>query len=809
MEIDLGRLLDVLPGLVWTALPDGRAGSFGRRWLDYTGVSIEEAAGHGWTGSLHPDDAPRLLTAWKGITGSGDPGQVEARLRRRDGEYRWQRTMVIPLHNTRGDIEAWCGLSIEIEEARHAQAKLSAEKQLLEFVAKGRPLLPTLETLCRQAEGLARDSLCAILLTDVEGRAFRIGAAPSLPAEYVLTLEGRPIDPADAPSALAVTLKAPVIVGDLLNDSRWAASALPRRLVSHGLRSCWAMPILSGANRVLGVFAAYHRQIQEPTNDEHELIERFAHIAGIAIERDQAESALKESEAKLRRAYDSLAEAQRLSHTGSFITDLVADGHDWSEEAYRIFGFDPAEPPSLERIRALVHADDVAGFDAMIAKAMTGADVDFIFRVRTAQGTSKHVRGLARVTEKVAGRPQFVGALQDVTESKLIEAALMASEAELKRANRHLLEAQRLSKTSSFTWDVEADQHDWSDEQRRMWEFDPAVRITMPMILSAVHPDDMCDVETVIAQAVHGDGGFEVVFRILTRSGELKHLHCVAHRIEQISDRPVFLGAIQDITERKVAEEALERARAELAHVARFTTLSALTASIAHEVNQPLAGIITNASTCLRMLAADPPNVAGARSTAERTIRDGNRAKDVIQRLRALFAHKAAAFEPIDLNSVASDVLALSSSELQAARVVATCELARELPPVSGDRVQLQQVILNLLSNAADAMREVVDRPRTLTIGTRRDATDRVVMSVRDSGVGFEPDHLERMFDAFYTTKTHGMGVGLAISRSIIESHGGRLWAKLNQNSPGAEFGFWIPPAIDALSFGGEATRII
>ena len=641
MDIDLGRLLDALPGLVWTALPDGRAEYFGRRWLDYTGLCLDESIGHGWTSALHPDDAQCLLSAWTEITASGEPGEVETRLRRRDGEYRWHRTMVNPLCKANGSIELWCGLSTDIEDAKHVDA------------------------------------------------------------------------------------------------------------------------------------------------------------------------ALKASETRLQRAYDSFAEAQRLSHTGSFITDLVADDHDWSEESYRIFDFDPSKPPSLERVRRIVHPDDLGDFDAMIAEATTGAHVDFTFRIMTERGALKHVRGLARVTERVAGRPLFIGALQDVTESKLVEEALRASEAELRRANRHLTEAQGLSKTGSFTWDVEADHHDWSHEERRIFEFDRAARITLPMILSAVHPDDMPMVERVIGQAISGDAGFELIFRIVTQSGALKHLHCVGHRIQQITDRPVFLGAAQDITERKAAEEALDRARAELAHVARFTTLSALTASIAHEVNQPLAGIITNASTCLRMLAADPPNVEGARATAQRTIRDGNRAKEVIQRLRALFAHKSGAFEPIDLNSVASDVLALSTGELQAARVVATCELARELPPVSGDRVQLQQVILNLLSNAADAMREVVDRPRTLTIGTRRDATDRIVMSVRDSGVGFEPDHLERMFDAFYTTKTQGMGVGLAISRSIIESHGGRLWAKLNQNSPGAEFGFWIPAAMDALSFGGEATRII
>ena len=217
-----------------------------------------------------------------------------------------------------------------------------------------------------------------------------------------------------------------------------------------------------------------------------------------------------------------------------------------------------------------------------------------------------------------------------------------------------------------------------------------------------------------------------------------------------------------------------------------------MTASIAHEVNQPLSGIITNASTCLRMLAADPPNVDGARETARRTIRDGNRASDVITRLRALFGKKDATTGPVDLNSAAREVIALSLSELQRSRVVLRTEFADDLPLVMGDRVQLQQVILNLVRNAADAMSNVDDRPRQLVIRTERDENDHVRLTVQDAGVGFEPQDAERLFDAFYTTKSEGMGIGLSVSRSIIERHHGRLWAAPN-DGPGATFSFSIP----------------
>jgi C4-dicarboxylate-specific signal transduction histidine kinase len=231
----------------------------------------------------------------------------------------------------------------------------------------------------------------------------------------------------------------------------------------------------------------------------------------------------------------------------------------------------------------------------------------------------------------------------------------------------------------------------------------------------------------------------------------------------------------------------------QLTHMAQVTTLGALTASIVHDVNQPLAGIITNASTCLRMLANDPPDIDGASETARRTIRDANRASEVIARLRALFGNRAPVSEAVDLNEATREVLALLSRELQRGRVVLRAELAEALPFVTGDRVQLQQVVLNLLLNAMEAMSGVEDRLRLLVIRTRSDL-EGVRLSVQDTGVGFEPENLPRLFEPFYTTKNGGLGIGLSVSRSIVVRHRGRLWAELNEG-PGATFAFSVPPA--------------
>ncbi|MCW3098713.1 MAG: multi-sensor signal transduction histidine kinase [Chthonomonadaceae bacterium] len=382
------------------------------------------------------------------------------------------------------------------------------------------------------------------------------------------------------------------------------------------------------------------------------------------------------------------------------------------------------------------------------------------------------------------GPPSFTGYLRDITERK-------KSEEELRRSEAYLAEAQKLSLTGSFGWNVSADEHFWSDETFRIFEYDVSSRVTLQMILERVHPQDVPLMRQVIAQAADGRD-FDFECRLLMPGGRVKHLHIVGHGTCDQDGRLEYIGAVQDVTERRLSEEALGKVRSELAHVARVTSLGALAASIAHEVNQPLSGIITNASTCQRMLAADPPNVDGALETARRTIRDGHRASDVITRLRALFSKKDATTESVDLNEAAREVLALSLSELRRNRVVLRTELADDLPPVTGDRVQLQQVILNLLLNASDAMSDVDDRPRQLVVQSERDEGDCVRLTVQDAGVGFDPQSADQIFEPFYTTKSGGMGIGLSVSRSIIESHSGRLWAAPNDGL-GATFAFSIP----------------
>ena len=449
-----------------------------------------------------------------------------------------------------------------------------------------------------------------------------------------------------------------------------------------------------------------------------------------------------------------------------------------------------------------VHAEDLPRVVQVFARSITsGNPYDFEARIRRFDGVYRwfQVRGLP-VRDADGRILRWCSLLTDIDERKRAEDALKRSEA-------FLAEGQRLSRLGGFSWRVETDEIMWSEELYRIFGFERDVLVTLGLIATRVHPEDIPLMNDMVEKARGAVRDFEYQHRLLMPDDSVKYLHLIAHGIRDNDGRLEYIGAVQDVTQRQISEEALAKARSELAHVASVTSLATLTASIAHEVNQPLSGIVTNASTSLRMLTLDPPNVDGARETARRTIRDANRASDVITRLRALFSKKHTLTERVDLNDATREVIALSLSELQRNRVILRCELAEDLPLVTGDRVQLQQVILNLLRNASDAMNTVHDRPRELLIRTERDEGDRALLTVKDAGLGFDPQTAERLFETFYTTKHDGMGVGLYVSRSIIESHQGRLWATLNEG-PGATFSFSIPRGPDGAT-GADCNRDI
>jgi PAS domain S-box-containing protein len=733
-------IIDNIPGLVALLTPTGAVEFANHQILEYTGQTLQELNRWGTNGTVHSEDLPHVVQVFTHAISSGIPYEIVQRLRRSDGSYRWFQNNGFPLRDASGHIVRWCVLLTDIDERKRAEDALRERERESRLIVDSIPGLIAVFSSDGKLESVNRQ------LSEYYG----------MPVDGLGHWEtGNMTHPDDVPRAVEHFRRA-IASGepfDLEVRSR-GGDGVYRWLQSRGL----------------------------PLRDSNGRIVRWYNLLVDIDERKRAEQALADSERNLRDIIDTipaLAWSARPDGGAEFFNRHYQEFAGLSEEQAREFGWTVA-----------VHPDDLEGLVAMWQRIMTSeAPGEAEARLRRHDGVYRWFLFRANPLRNAEGKVfRWYGVNTDIEDRK-------RAEVDLRRAHDSFRDAQRLSHTGSFTADIVSDEHVWSDELYRICEFDPGTKITTNWAREIIHPEDQPSFDAGFARSLQG-ADFDLTFRIVTRSGKMKHLHSIARVVDRVDGRPLFVGAIQDVTEAKNAEEALNRARSELAHVTRVTTLSTLTASIAHEVNQPLSGIITNAGTCLRMLDADPPNIEGARETAKRTIRDGHRASEVMTRLRALFSKRAFALESLSLNEAIKEVIALSRAECQRQRIMLHMELADDLPSITGDRIQLQQVILNLLRNALDAMVDVHDRQRELRIKTERDGSDRVRVAVRDAGVGIGAQAMEKLFEAFYTTKNDGMGIGLSISRSIIERHHGRLWAEAN-DGPGATFLLSIPRDAD------------
>jgi len=373
------------------------------------------------------------------------------------------------------------------------------------------------------------------------------------------------------------------------------------------------------------------------------------------------------------------------------------------------------------------------------------------------------------------------------------------AEEALQRSEAYLAEAQRISHTGSFGWDVSSGQIFWSEETFRIFEYDPANKPTVEVILRRTHPEDRVFFQETLDQIARDRKAFDFEHRLLLPDGSVKYVQVVGHAsINDESGNFEFVGAVTDITERRRAEEERERLRqvqADLAHVTRMTTMGELTASLAHEIKQPISAALTDAKTCLRWLGHDVPDVPEAGEAASRLVRDVTRAADIIARVSSLFKKGALQRELVDVNELIREMIILLRSEANRYSIAIRTELAEDLPKVMADRVQLQQVFMNLMLNGIDAMKETTGG---VELSIKSEAEDgRLLISVSDTGVGLPPGQGDMIFQAFFTTKDNGTGMGLPISRSIIESHGGRLWAA-GTSGRGATFQFTLPATLAA-----------
>jgi PAS domain S-box-containing protein len=758
-EDKLRAMIDNAPVFLWSDSPDGYCDFLNQPWLTYFNLSLQEAQGAGWATLLHPDDAARHLESWQRSVSTGIPFETEARFRRSDGEYRWFLTRANPLRDKTGSIVKWYGTNIDIENLKRTEKRL---RQSEAYLAEA-------QRLNRTGSWAINPATRKILYWSDE--CYRIwGFDPQQGLPYRATVLQR-IHPDDRDRVYNEAQEALHQKSDHTTEFR---IVLPDGTVKY--LEAVAHHLFSARGELVEVVG---------TNVD-------------VTERKRAEQALRESEAKIRRLVDANIigifiwdfEGRIIEANNAFLCMVDYDREDLASGRIRWTELTP--PEWRDRDRQLVQELKLTGSLHPFEKEYFRKD-------------GSRVPVLIGVASFEQGGNQGVAFVLDLTERKRAEEALRESDEALRRSEAWLALAQRLSHTGNWVYDATAMRYRyWSDESYRIWGFDPLRGLpSRESMWQRIHPDDRDRVWEEVQEALRQKRDFAAEFRILLPDGTIKHLEATTHH--EFSSLGSLVEAVSthvDVTERKRARDERERLRqleSDLAHMNRLSMMGELTASLAHEITQPIASARNNARAALRFLDRNPPDLREVREALECLVADADRAGDIIDRIRDHIKKAPPREGRFDLNNAINEVIALAGSAITMNGVSVRTRLTEALLPVQGDRVQLQQVVLNLILNAVEAMSTVEAGPRELLISTEQNQTGDVLVSVRDSGPGIEPDHLDRVFEAFYTTKSSGVGMGLSICRSIIGAHGGRLWADVNA-SRGAVFRFTLPAADKELT---------
>jgi PAS domain S-box-containing protein len=707
-----------------------------------------------------------------------------------DGGARYVSVSGIPVFDESGRFVGYRGVGRHLAERKRAEAEHRAHVWFLESMDRINRTMQAASDLERMMsdvleavlEILSCDRAWLVYPCDPHAASWRVvmeRTRPQFPGGFALqsdlpTDAGVAAGFAAARAAPGAVLEVPALVAERFAvRSRMTMAVYPK----------------GDAPYLFGVHQCSHPRAW--TADEQRLFEEVGRRLADALSSLIAFRSLRESERRLEGA-------QRVARVGWWERDYATGHVSLSDEACRIFGVQPLDLPQWHgRWVSLIHPEDrektATASDIALAG---GARYDVEYRVVRPDGTVRVVHSQGDVTQDESGRPvrQF-GVMQDITELRRAEDDLRASEARFRTFVDRATDAFFLLDEQLTVVDVNrqaCESLGWSREE-----------------LIGMHPRDFdaaLDEPSIARLAERARAGETITFdtRHRRKDGTVFPVEIGTGMFQQ-GGRRFYLALVRDISERKRAEDALrerdhalEIARTELAHVSRLTTLGELTTSIAHEVSQPLGAMMASAAACARWLAAVPPDIGEARAALDNIAADGKLAREVIARIRALTKRQVPRTEVLDINQKISQVLALTKHELRSHDIVLRTQLDSTLPRVEGDRVQLQQVLLNLIVNAVEAMNAVDDRPRELTIVSGRDGPNALAVEVRDSGTGLHPERSERVFEAFYTTKAEGIGIGLSISRSIVEAHGGRLWASANEPH-GAVFRFSLPIPKEAL----------
>jgi PAS domain S-box-containing protein len=732
-------VIDTAPAMLHSARPDGYVDFFNKRWLEYVGASLEDIAGWQWTNVIHPEDVEGVAGKWRSSVATGRPFEAEARLRRADGEYRLMLLRKVPLRDEAGTIVKWYGSAFDIEDRKRAEHELRKQKEVFQKIFENIPVTISFIGKDRRLEMVN----------------------PEWERTLGWTLE-------------EIRKQNPDLLAEFYPDPQYRQWIL--QLIASSTSEWTDRKVKVRDGRVIDLAMA---------------IVHLSDGTSIAIGRDITER--KRAEEALRRAAEfdeaalkSLGEGLYTMDTNGLVTSMNPAAeellgwsfgemrgkkmHDMTHHHYR----DGRPFPSSECVgfQVLTHGQPLKNCEDVFIRK-NGTFFDVIYSIAPMRDAAGQITGQVVV-------------FSDITERKRAEERLLESEARFRLVADSAPVMIWMSGTDKLCTYFNKP---WLDFTGRSLEQELGNGWA-----DGVHPEDLRRCVSTYIQAFDRREAFRMEYRLRRHDGEFRWvLDIGAPRFNPDGSFAGYIGSCIDVTEQRRAEEQLHQAQADLARVTRVAAMGELAAAIAHEVNQPLGAVVTNGSASLRWLAGQPPNFEEAREAIARTVREATRASDVIRRIRALLQKGPPQMDRLDVNAVIREVLTLAGNELLRGGVAVRTDLAPDVPNVLGDRVQLQQVLLNLILNGVDAMSTITDRPRELLIKSAKHP-DGALIQVHDSGEGVDPEQADHIFKPFFTTKPQGIGMGLSVGRSIVEAHGGRLWFTPG-SSHGVVFQFTVPKA--------------
>jgi PAS domain S-box-containing protein len=780
----LRLLTETTPHMLWSATPNGLVDYVNQRMLDYAQLTHKEFLGVGWGRAIHPDHVRRMSEAWAASVASGELFEFEFLGRHApSSSWRWCVSSALPARDADGRIIKWYGSVVDLHDRKQAEdTRLQAERQYRTVVETATDAVITIDaTSVIQLVNPAVTKIFGYEPSELIGQPLTV-LMPERLANHHLTGVQQYVETGHRRR----NWSAIELIGLRKNGEEFPVEVSFAEVINDGQRT----------------FTGFIRDVTERKQAE-EL--RAARSRQVAVRADVS-SAL-ETDNTLRGTLQSCAEAV-VKHLGAAFARIwivTKDGrflelqasagmYTHLDGAHRLVPVGQLKIGLIALERTPHVTNDVindprlsnpdwARVEGMVAFAgfplVAGGQVVGVLAMFSREPISQGVmETLATISDTIAQSIQRKQAEEDV-----------------RRSETFLAEAQALSQTGSWGWNTATGDLFWSRETYRLLGFEPDVIPTLPMVAEAIHPDDRARFEHDAQKLARDHTDLEGEYRLKLRDGSIKHVYFVGRFAARVFPDLDFIGSIMDVTERKQAADALLKAQLELSEVTRLTTMGELAASIAHEINQPLATVVTNAQACARLLHAQPPPWDDVVSAVLDIAEAGKRASDVIDRIRLLLRKGVSEPVALSVNDVIRDVIALTRDTTQTKRVMLDTRLTHDVPQVLADRVQLQQVLINLITNAADAMSDVTDRPRRLTISSSCNDELQVEVAVVDAGVGIDPKCRDRIFDPFFTTKADGMGMGLAICRGIVDAHGGRLWA-----APNPEFGTTVRLALPAVA---------